>query len=185
MENYFLDNCCEQHAPKHDPYVHETTKVAEILDCFGQMRFKVLMLDIQVPSQHCKRYCITVESFCYKHSPVVILKEFRQHFCEANELYEKCVKQYKHLAIAETRHFQDIKIYADKIGYHKIDPDCCKNCKWSKMVCRHSHHCYEEQKFLCTNHKLFMLECCEDPKLMTEPIVQSDGICKHYCRNHC
>ena len=50
MENNFLDNCCAQHALKHDPYVHETTKVAEILDCFGQMRFKVLMLDMLVPS---------------------------------------------------------------------------------------------------------------------------------------
>ena len=46
MKNTSLDCNCGRHMPKHDPYVHETTKVAEIFDCFGQMRFKVLMIDM-------------------------------------------------------------------------------------------------------------------------------------------
>lgn len=195
MEKHFSDCYGKDRMPKCDPYVQETTKIAEIRDSFGQLRFKVFMVDMldYYEETACdERYRITVDTFCYGPSPITILKEFRKHFSEAYAFYLECVEQYKHLAIAETRSFQDIKIYADKIGYHKIDPECCKNCKWSRKVHEHDHHCHchdgcdphdehkhDNNKYMCMNHELFRIA---HSKIIhdVEPIVDPYGICKHY-----
>lgn len=175
-----------------DPYVQETTKIAEIRDNFGKLRFKVYLIDMfdyHTDTFYDVKYCITVESFCYGLQPQIILKEFKQHFNEAYAFYLKCIDEYKYLVIAETRHFQDIKIYADKIDYHMIEPDCCKNCKWSKHV--HTRLCPRDEKFfmpqndklVCINHKIF--EISHSIKIRDiEPIVSSYGICKYFCRNN-
>lgn len=117
-------------------------------------------------------YRITVDSFFYGPSPVTILKEYRKHFSEAYAFYKKCIDEYKHLALAETRNFQDIEIYADKIKYHIIDPECCKNCKWSKLLCDKRH-------LVCMNHHLF--EVAHSRILGDiEPEVSPYGICKFF-----
>lgn len=185
MENHF-DHCIDK-----DPYVQETTKIAEIRDNFGKLRFKVFLIDFSMESIDCHkkencntRYCITVESFCYSLHPVTILKEFRHNFKEAHDFYLTCISQYKHLAIAETRDFRDIKIYADKIGYHKIDPECCKNCKWSKKV--RSHCSKNDDKLICTNHRIFKIMDCQKLEPLIEPIVEHNGICNHFEHSqHC
>jgi hypothetical protein len=46
--------------------------------------------------------------------------------------FAKCVKNYTFLVKAESKPIDNIKIYADKIKYRKIDPDCCMNC----LFCR-------------------------------------------------
>ena len=47
----------------------------------------------------------------------------------ASRCYEENVREYSMIAKVETRHFQDIKIYAEKIGYHRVE-ECCANCRW-------------------------------------------------------
>lgn len=170
------DHCEHHHHDAHyDPHVQETTKIAEIRDNFGQLRFKVFLIDMldYYEEEICKddNYRITVDSFCYGPGPVTILKEYRRHFGEAYAFYLKCIDEYKHLALAETRDFQDIEIYADKIGYHKVDPKCCRNCKWSKCI---QHH-----KLVCMNNRLFY---AARSKFIgdIQPEVAPDGICNYF-----
>ena len=196
-DNSYCDRHHEFSGLPDSPYVQETTKIAEIRDSFGQLRFKVFMIDMldyyeETPLD--ERYRITVDSFCYGPSPVTILKDFRKHFSEAYAHYLKCIELYTHLAIAETRNFQDIRIYADKIEYHLIDPQCCKNCKWSIKVHEYDQHCHCHEdhqtakgtKYMCMNHELFNVA---HSKIISdiEPIVDPNGICKHYKdrREHC
>ena len=54
---------------------------------------------------------------------------------EASKCYDDNVRQYSLIAKVETQHYQDIEIYADKIGYRRVD-ECCGNCRWChhKMI---------------------------------------------------
>lgn len=47
----------------------------------------------------------------------------------ATRAYEDNVKKYSLIAQVETSRVDDIKIYADKIGYRPA-AECCASCRW-------------------------------------------------------
>lgn len=79
---------------------------------------------------------------------------------DASKCYDENVKEYSLIAKVETKHYQDIKIYAEKIGYHRVE-ECCANCRWC-----HKKMTGEPQRAIVRNDK-FM----RDPKLVHERLV--------------
>ncbi len=129
---------------------------------------------------------------------MIVLRELMRDFKAAQEFYKKCIKNYRDLVLAETKDFQDIRIYADRpeIQYHKIDPECCANCKWSCPYKwtepEHGHHDYccdipghvqvrEKRRFVrlqCLNHEMFKILGRHIQDI--EPEVDPNGICLQY-----
>lgn len=116
------------------------------------------MLDYYEEAPKDEEYRISVESYCYGMQPIVVLTEFRRTFDEAKAYYAKCVDNYRALVLAETKNFEDIGIYAERIGYRKISPECCATCKYSQECpdrgpsdIRRRRH----PRLRCMNSKLF------------------------------
>lgn len=93
--------------------------------------------------------------------PLYSSPEFLLHK-DAEEDFERQVRNYKTLVMAETRPVDDMSVYADKIDYHKIDPDCCLNCVFCR---RDNHHCQRRPDrcyhspfgdLVCTNPENFV-----------------------------
>lgn len=169
--NYF--HCRDGHRFHRNPWnVAEVEKTAEIKDNFGFLRFKVYLYETKVQDQADgilkKAFEVSVTSFMYNNEeqtiftsdPFVWLKD-------AEKCYEDNAKQYSMIARVETMHYQDIKIYAEKIGYHHVEK-CCSNCRWCKR--KHHHggcspipspkipdgfHPRKHEVLVCTNYKLF------------------------------
>lgn len=93
--------------------------------------------------------------------------ELLESLAEATRCYDENVREYSLIAKVETKHYQDIKIYAEKIGYHEVE-ECCANCRW----CHKEPHKGPQptsirndkllrelksmhQKLVCHNYKLF------------------------------
>lgn len=176
------------HRLPESAYVQETTKIAEIRDNFGKIRYKVFMIDLldyYEEHEFDQRYRISVESYIYGIQPQTILVEFRKCFEEAYSFYNKCIQNYKELVIAETRDFQDIWIYADRIEYHKIDPECCATCKWSCKAMRNAKcvpcDIKHNKDLVCMNKNVLVDSQRRLPDL--QPRVDNDGICKFYKRD--
>ena len=180
------------HFDKDEPFVQETTKIAEIRDNFGKLRFKVVLIDMfDYYEETCcdQRYRISVESFCYGMQPMTILSEYRSTFHAAYEFYRKSIENYKNLVLAETKDFQDIKIYADRehIKYHIIEPECCANCKWSCEYNYGEHGCHDDMhtnfrkrhRLQCMNRNMFVMPGRRF--FDVQPEVAPNGICKQYC----
>lgn len=88
----------------------------------------------------------------------MLCREFSdQHI--AKKFFDKTVLQYRSLVLAETRDWQDARIYADKTGYRKTCPDCCANCKWAKRsVCGWEFQTglkREDYRLVCTNSEIY------------------------------
>ena len=178
----------EHHHGHHsmgDPFVQETSKTSEIRDNFGKVRFKVYlidMLDYYDEKEDCDdRFVVSVYSLCYSLDPYKILEETFNEPSDAYCFYNKCIENYKHIVQVETKDFQDIAIYAEKINYHKIDPDCCANCKYSRTceadkdcnchsIPPYGPHHKPRKRLICMNSRLFTIDnneaenkdCCND-----------------------
>ena len=196
-----------------DPYIMETTKVAELKDHFGNTRFKVALTDFDgnAPAHDDlvsfdMQFQVTVVSYCYSEDAVtVVCREFDMYE-KAVRFFREMVSRYSALVKAETRDYQDINIYAGKTGYHKICPDCCAVCKWAKAVGK--DNCLFEDwkknhrgKFLCMNVQLYVPDrrdmqpdCGQHDQyhdfaksrfhvIDIHPEVDADGICKGFERN--
>lgn len=62
---------------------------------------------------------------------------------EAENDFNRCVRNYGMIVKAESQSVDDISVYADKIEYTRIDPDCCMNCQFCNMDydrCKTAHH---------------------------------------------
>lgn len=124
--------------------------------------------------------------------PVIILEEFRPTYEIAYDYYKRCIENYKSLVLAETSHFEDINIYAEKIRYHKICPECCATCKYSKLVFDRNpekfdpfspdHECAHDLALVCANEDIFK-QCAARHVHDIQPKVSKDGICKYYERD--
>lgn len=70
----------------------------------------------------------------------------------ALNLYNEYVKTYTALIRAETRDFQDITIYKEKIGYKETKPACCATCQWCRKKVTPGKYVYQDTgKLECTN----------------------------------
>ena len=191
-----IENFHPEHHHSHhsmgDPFVQETSKTSEIRDNFGKVRFKVYlidMLDYYDEKEDCDdRFVVSVYSLCYSLDPYKILEETFNEPSDAYCFYNKCIENYKHIVQVETKDFQDIAIYAEKINYHKIDPDCCLNCRF----CHNDHtgihlECHNRNNFVfepgCPhdhNHNYYHT----DEFLRIFPKVHNNGICDNYKRRN-
>ena len=116
---------------------------------------------------------------------------------DATRCYDDNVKEYSLIAKVETKHYQDIKIYAEKIGYHKVE-ECCATCRWChkkmhqephEVTIRHDKFMPDpkkhENRLVCTNYKLFAkrltdIERPDFDALRIQPEVRPDCICNHF-----
>lgn len=190
--------------PKDDPYVQETEKLAEIKDHFGKTRFKVALTDYDHLGcypyhddlRHFdERFQVTVISYCHSEEPLELVSRNFRWIDDAKRFYGKMVSDYSALAKAETRDYQDIKIYARKTGYRKICPECCATCRFAIPV--NAKNCLFDDwksshrgKFLCSNSKLYEAgsDRCADRKaedyrpIDVRPEVEFDCVCDGYER---
>lgn len=78
---------------------------------------------------------------------------------DAEKDFGRNVKNYSLLVKAEQRPVDDITVYADKIGYKRIDPDCCLNCEFCNKEydrCYTAHHGkYGWYSLVCENPNNF------------------------------
>ena len=121
-------------------YVKETCKIAEITDAFGQLRYKVEMtsFDIVDDGKYELVYQVQVVNYFYGPEPLIIFEapDVDQPPIKdiniANKIYADCVRNYTALVKAETRDFQDIDVYKERIEYRETCPECCATCRWCK-----------------------------------------------------
>lgn len=145
--------------PHNDPRIQETVKVAEIKDNFGMTRFKVALTDsddFHGGSYHddlrdwdCA-YQVDVVSYCYGTEPLILVSKFFEDYRGAIAFFKQNVAIYSDLVKVETRHYQDIEIYKDKIGYKVAD--CCATCQWAKK----NPDPHARRRFVCCNEDLFI-----------------------------
>lgn len=139
-------------------YVKETCKVAEISDAFGQLRYKVQMtsFDIVDDGKYELAYQVQVVNYFYGPEPLIIFEAPDvdeppiKDINVANKIYAECVKNYTMLVKAETRDFQDIDVYKERIQYRETCPECCATCRWCKSGLR---NVVIDRKLHCINPK--------------------------------
>lgn len=204
--------------------VKEVEKTAEIKDNFGFERFKVYLYaseetiilssnadtvelpeDIVEPSQpendpEKKRsgWRVTVTALLpnEKWEPIFDSKLFIK-LDDASKCYADNVKEYSLIAKVETQHYQDIMVYAEKIGYHRVE-ECCANCRWCyrkmsgephRMIVRNDKFMRDpkmiHQSLVCLNYKLFAkrltdIESPDFDQLRVQPEVEPGCVCKHF-----
>lgn len=120
--------------------VKETTKVAEIIDAFGNLRYKVALtsFDIINDGKYMLEYQIDVVKHFETQQPLLIAQYPSEgdprifDYNKAIQIYHNYVKSYTNYVKAETRDHQCIDIYSENIKYTKTTPDCCATCKWSR-----------------------------------------------------
>lgn len=190
-----------EHFPHHDPFVKETAKVAEITDQFGHTRYRVSLTDFDRPSHiDLNKYSTMyqVEVWCYfiDQDPIRLVSENFDIYDLAVAFYKKNVESYTALVKAETRKMQSVWMFADKIGYHRICPDCCVVCKHAKKICGMPHdfqlECTHGMLLKEINRQEFDDGCIHDKDrcavfhehsyLPLHPRVDCDGICKFFER---
>lgn len=170
--------------------VKEVEKTAEIKDNFDFERFKVYLYSsremstlsstsISFPDENDQAqnslscdingWRVTVTSLLADGNwePIFDSKLFLR-LEDATRCYDENVREYSLIAKVETRHFQDIRIYAEKIGYHRVEK-CCANCRWCQLKKNdfmnrvtfrqdkfmHDPRVDRRQVAVCTNFKLF------------------------------
>jgi len=190
-----------RHGQHKDPYIKETTKVAEIKDRFMKTRYKVTLSETENAEQPEQKpvFRISAVSYCYEEPKEITRRDF-DTYEESVRFFEDVKKRLGMLARLDSRDAEDIRIYADKIGYRRIDPDCCRNCKWAKPA--DMRNCMFEEwrgrlrgKFFCMNSELYSEQLPDlDPDegqhddfhdfsesrwhiLNITPVVDPDGIC--------
>lgn len=130
------------HGKQQTVKIEESTKVAEIRDAFGNLKYTVSLNKYDtIDSNYKYKYEVQVVNQFSTTEPLIILTipekgsdEVIFDYNIANEIYKDCIKQYTSLVKAETRDFQDIDIYKEQLNYHLTTPKCCKTCKWSRIV---------------------------------------------------
>ena len=150
----------------------ETTKVAELKDKFGNTRFKIALTDFddsEYPEhdnlQHWDTvFQVTVVSFCCKdeENPIILYEDVFSEFETALKKFNELIEQYRVLLNAETKGWQDITAYSEKINFKKIDPDCCRNCIWAKPL-PHQQQLFSDWKkhhtrLVCMNPEIAKIE---------------------------
>ena len=148
----------------------ETMKTTQIKDAFGNLRFEVQLksTDLWLHERETV-YEVQVINFHYAPDPLVILTKQTEVYGFALSFYDECVRNYTNLIKAETRDFQDISIYKDKIGYKLTCPKCCATCLW----CRR-RPLKKEFTFGAT----FKLECWNEKNSAAYDFDMKDG-CRH------
>lgn len=215
--DYFIDRHSKKRFRGQPWNVAEVERTSEIKDNFGYLRFKVylyavhsnsaLSSDVGVPTS---KYEVSTTSFMFNNEErTIFTSEQFASLRDAQKCYENNVKQYSMIARIETKHYEDIEIYADKIGYRRVD-ECCANCRWCQpKPFREDKDCSLEpvdgfgrrrpdgwpvprvpghhgrKRVVCTNYKLFAkrLSDIDDPdfdQAKIRPEVDPGCVCNAF-----
>lgn len=188
--------------------VHENFKRTDICDAFNNLKYQIQLSSyVQSPDADGIFYVIDVFN-CMVDPEYNIIKEIPDptdpcskpihDYEKAISCYNQQVQFYTSLVKAETRDFQDIDIFKDKIDYKIADLSCCATCEFSKQI---DHcHCFNEYHVDWRQHmhkEFKKLECwnkensdeynfdlkpynCHAHKLDIHPSVDEFGICKNF-----
>lgn len=215
------DDCrCQRPNPLWN--VREVEKTAEIRDNFGFDRFKVYLYsseeqivlaenaandeadaNAEVVSRDNEskkkvgwRVTVTTLLPTDKWEPIFDSELFFA-LADASKCYADNVREYSLIAKVETQHYQDIKIYAEKIGYHRVEK-CCGNCRWchkqmskkpDKMTVRNDKFMIDLKptppKLICSNYKLFAkritdVKAPDFDDLRIQPEIDPGCVCDHF-----
>lgn len=169
--------------PYKPVHVLETAKMTEIRDAMGTLRYQVVLTGYDIDNNlegisPTKAYMVQVNNCFYdEDAPLVIITVPNEgdppltDYPKAVEIYESYVTTYTSLVKAETKDIQDMDIYAEKVGYHHVSPECCATCKW----------CQEHKDTRMPGHRRQKLEC-HSPKNVNEfnfDIDRRDSPCHH------
>lgn len=171
--------------PDHDCQVKAVVsgQQTDISDPFSVLRYRVSVAKRQQEYDEAI-WRVKVESHYGKVEPLTIYSEDFDCEAAAKKDFDKNVAMYSDLVSAETKHWQDISIYAERIGYRKIDPDCCGNCAFAKLAC--ACRCIGgKRKLECHNPENFREYdqlSGEHAAIDVHPEVSPDGICNNYQR---
>lgn len=149
--------------PCHIPHfkqtqVIETSKEVIINDMKGNTRYSIQLVSQMLDDGHLGFQVRVVHYWPNGQqdedsNPMLQIPEdhFDPDYKKMEKVFSICVQRYDSLVRAETKDFNDIDIYADKIGYEKTKPECCAFCRW----CRKSRwHCGHGEPMLeCHNPK--------------------------------
>ena len=180
-----------------DIKIKETAKTVEIRDNKDNLKWKVVLQ----PFDDGQRGVIYIVKVLNSYNEEVMGETYDTlRFAEIG--FAKCVKNYTFLVKAESKPIDNIKIYADKIKYRKIDPDCCMNCLFCRKKYQNETEIpYGKYELVCVNAANFNIfdvfppdcECDEHdshgfkpnhrPKqLKVRPKVDFNGLCERYIR---
>lgn len=187
-------------------YTRDSIKVVDIIDAFGKVRYKVSLTSFDIYNDiYGVIYQVQVTNYFSAPEPLVILvlpedgKPPLTDYGVALKMFNECVENYKQLVKAETRDFQDIDVFKERINYKVTCPECCETCKFSKHHHTPGNFVFSVDKRLeCTNPKVHNEYQFDIPKnvpytlgnnkysyhhvnsLILHPHVEPFGICKHY-----
>lgn len=182
---------------KYNPLSKEVVKVSEIKDFTGDIKFKIIFSNFKFfgdqndssdayytwlldQTWHDDReYQVVVLSFCVRDNdnPIIIIAKDFFGYNEALAEYYRCCGVYKNLVAAETRGWQDIRLFDEQIHCHKIDPNCCANCKFSRKD--HLPFAYEKNTPDLKPKQQFYFkgnECIDYPRFSKKP-KDDDLVC--------
>ncbi len=132
--------------------IRDTSRTTEIRDWLNNLRYAVI-LDKTDNLWHVK----TISFAKGEPEPLVVYGESFEDELEADKAFRDQVKNYGLLVKAETRRADDIKLFAEKIGYRITDPERCENCEFSA-------ECRRNKKLVCMNPETYIdLEAIRRP----------------------
>lgn len=128
-----------QHSHTHLTLTHaiETSKEVKLFDAIGNIRYIVKLCSTETDEG--LGFKVMVVLFYPNeqpdvNNPLLVIPEdpntYEYDYNVAQKTFGMCVQKYDSLLKAETKDFRDIDVYAEKIGYEKTQPECCKFCKW-------------------------------------------------------
>lgn len=201
----------EWHGQRHfradDPKKREICRVTELKDDFGHTRYKVAVVDSDGDLDGFQqRYRVNVTGYGPDGETYDLRDEEFDVYEDAVRHYETAIREYEYIVKTQTKDFQNIQVYAERINYRRICPNCCATCRYGMPTAQESlfddwRRIYKGKR-VCTNSKLFHIPRpydhefhCENrpmpppfphrhrdmsPPPEIRPVVDADGICDGY-----
>ena len=116
------------------------------------MKFTVELFTANEPTDSAPATLYCVQVYNAEGEGIGDTEKFDTLF-EAEKCLERNVKNYSLIVKAESVPVDDIWVYADKIQYRKIDPDCCFNCEFSETK-DERRNCHGK-RLICRNPENF------------------------------
>ena len=112
-------------------YISTIGNMVEIRDAFRNLRYQVQLISQRLSNDRPDIiYTIVVWNAFSAATPFRIKTIEALSPTIAKCAFRECVVEYVSLVKAETRDFQDINVYKDRIQYGVTKPNCCATCKW-------------------------------------------------------
>lgn len=149
---------------KHDVRIYQTERTVEIRNSKDVLKYKVVLRKSQRDDYELDEsvdiYNVVVVSYVEDPDGEEFppSRDFTS-LKEADIEFDRTVKNYTIIVKAQSKPVDDISVYAEKIEYVLIDPDCCFNCKYCNHWydrCGTAHHRpYNRSHLVCENPENF------------------------------